>query len=46
VTLGTGQVRDLALERAHGMSSLVASLFSVAELIEDHIDTAVANGVR
>jgi hypothetical protein len=40
------RVRDLVLERPEGTSSLVASLSSVVELIEDCIDTVTANGVH
>jgi hypothetical protein len=40
------RVQDL-VHRGHvGMSSLVASLSSATELIEDHIDMAATNGVR
>jgi hypothetical protein len=39
-------VQDLVLERDDEMSSLVVSLPSVAEQIEDHIDIATTNGVR
>jgi hypothetical protein len=40
------RVWDLVLERPNETSSLVASLSSVVELIEDCIDSAVINGVR
>jgi hypothetical protein len=41
----TAWVWDLVLERPDGTSSSAASLTSAVELIEDHLDVAVANGV-
>jgi hypothetical protein len=42
----TTWVWDLMLERADRTSSLVVSLSSLAELLEDHIDVVAANWVR
>jgi hypothetical protein len=39
-------VWDLVLKGPDGTSSLMVSLSSVVELIEDRVDTAAANGVR
>jgi hypothetical protein len=40
------RVQDLVHRGPVGTSSLVASLSSATELIEDHIDMAATNGVR
>jgi hypothetical protein len=39
-------VRDLVLERLDWTSSLVATLSSAVELIEDHMDTMATNRYR
>jgi hypothetical protein len=39
-------VQELVLEMADGTSSLVVSLSSMAELVDDRIDVTAANGVR
>jgi hypothetical protein len=39
------RVRDIVLKRSGGTSFLVASLSSVAELLEGRIDATTANGV-
>jgi hypothetical protein len=39
-------VRDLVLDRVDMPSSLAASLSTVAELLEGHVDTETANGVH
>jgi hypothetical protein len=42
----TPQVWDLVLKGSYETSSLVASLFATAYLIEGHVDATTANGVR
>jgi hypothetical protein len=37
------QVQDLVLEGPYGSSSLAASLSSMAELIEEHVNAVAAN---
>jgi hypothetical protein len=39
------QVRDLVLDGADRLSSLVASLSTVAEMLEGHVDVMAANRV-
>jgi hypothetical protein len=41
----TVQIRDLVLDTADGLSCLAASMSTVVELLEGHIDAATANGV-
>jgi hypothetical protein len=40
------RVWGIVLERAYVPSSLVMSLNTAVELLEDHIDAAVTNGVH
>jgi hypothetical protein len=40
------RIQDLVLGGDDGLSSLAASLSSVVELLEGHVDAAAANGVR